>query len=606
MILRRIICAVCIFASFGAAQCQAQQSTGDSISKGDDPRLEQKITLSADGLAISEVVAQLSESAGIKLSAGLNDQDWAVRDRKVIIQVTDMKLADLMRHLASTLRFRWSSGLENGKPTYRLWQDKNARIEEESLRADQDSEQSAQARGKRENALADMVNLGSLSRADADKLKNSDPWRYVLATEPLGRDVADLMTNFSDARGAFVQGTEVGFPVAELPVELQSTVRRIADSYNSLMRSIGDSEDHSALLAKFDKLQITINRRDTKSDILSKDMLGRITIGSGVDSFDIPLFEPSSLMGNALGKAIISLKSGKSKDEVGAQLRGDMLIAANKAQEQKAPTRDITSDPELRARFKLFGASTTATLPVILKTLANAPVQIGPDKVKFNVVSDCFPGGAPAIDSVERTLGEQLEMISNTYGSNWTKAGRVLLFRDKDWFSKRAWAVPEVWLKYWTERAKLNNGLLIEDMAQIADLRDEQLDNTIMTDPMMIRFGAGESARNRHILRLYAALTSAQRTEMAQSKLDVQKLNEEQWELLKAALATKGAAYAAAQMDSQFLRFTQSAPDAVELSYTITYYPNDTDPGVPFKLASGIIITGFSEKSKEVAPTRKE
>ena len=163
-----------------------------------------------------------------------------------------------------------------------------------------------------------------------------------------------------------------------------------------------------------------------------------------------------------------------------------------------------------------------------------------------------------------------------------------------------------MWLKYWTERAKLNNGLLIEDMAQIADLRDEQLDNTIMTDPMMIRLGAGESARNRHILRLYAALTGAQRTEMAQSKLDVQKLNEEQWELLKAALATKGAAYAAAQMDSQFLRFTQSAPDAVELSYTITYYPNDTDPGVPFKLASGIIITGFSEKSKEVAPTRKE
>ena len=605
MIFRRILFAVCFFAAFGVVQCQAQQSTSDSLLKGADPRLEKTISLSADGLPVSEVVDQLSASTEIKLSAGLNDQDWAVRDRKVIVQVTDMKLTDLMRHLASTLRFRWSSGTENGKPTYRLWQDKNARHEEESLRSDQNSEQTAQARGKRENALADMVNLGSLSRADADKLKKTDPWRYVLATEPLGRDVADLMTNFSDARGAFVQGTEAGFSVAELPSDIQRTVRRIAESYNSLIRSIGDADDHSALLAKFDKLQITINRRDTKSDVLSKDMLGRITIGSGADSFDIPLFEPSSPMGNALGKAIISLKSGNSKDEVGAQLRGDMLITANKAHEYEPSTRDITSDPELRAKLKLFGAPTTATLPVLMKTLANIPVQVGQDTVKFNVISDCFPGGAPVIDATQRTLGEQLETISKTYGSNWTKAGHVLLFRDMDWFTKRAWAVPEVWIQYWKQRAKLNNGLLIEDMVQIADLRDEQLDHTIMTDAMMIRLGAGESARNRHILRLYAALTPAQRTQMAQSKLDVRELNEEQWELLKAALATKGAAYAAAQMDSQFLRFAQSAPDAVELSYTITYYPNDTDSGVPFKLTSGIIITGFSEKSKEVVPAKK-
>lgn len=602
MILRRYLYAACALVLLSAGVCVAQQSSNDTLSKDDDPRLQKSMTFSADGLAVSEVLEKLSAEAEVKLSAGLNDQDWAVRDRKIIIYVSDMKLVDLMRHIAATLRFHWSRGSEDGKPTYRLWQDKNARLEEESLRATQDSEQYAQARDARENALADMTNLGSLSRSDADSLKVSDPWRYVLATEPLGRDVADLMTRFSDARGAFVQGTEAGFAVAELPDELQTTVRRIAESYNSLTKSIGDAEDHSNLLAKFDKLQVTINRRSAKSNIVTQDILGQITIGSGADSFDIPLFDPASLIGKALGKAILSLKSGASKDEVGTQLQADMADAAKGADKQRVAARDITSDPELRAKLQLFKTSSTATLPFALKALAMSPIEIGGNKIKFNVISDCFPSGAPVFDAEEKTLGAQLEAIRAAFGSNWTKAGRVLIFRDKDWFVKRAWAIPEVWLKYWADRGRLNNGLLIEDMVQIADLRDEQLDHTIMTDPTMVRIGAGESARNRQILRLYATLTPQQRTEMAQSKLDIGELNDEQWELLKAALATKGAVYAASQRQSQFLRFSQSAPDAVELSYAISYYPNDTDPAVSFKLTSGVVITGFPEAPKEPEP----
>lgn len=604
MNLRRFVFAACIIVLLCAGHCYAQQSSSDALSKDDDARLQKKITFSADGLTVSDILDQLSETTGFKMSAGTNDRDWAVRDRKAIIYVTDMKLSDLMRHLASVLRFHWSRGLEDGKPTYRLWQDKNARMEEESLRAEKDSEQSAQAREKRENALADMVNLSSLSRADADKLKTSDPWRYVLATEPLGRDVADLMTHFSDVRGAFIQGSEASFPVAELPDELQNTARRIAESYNSLLKSIGDSEDHSGLLSQFEKLQITINRRTTQTDILSQDLLGRIAIGSGSDTFDIPLFDPSSEVGKALGKAIISLKGGASKDKVGTQLHSDMLAAAEGAKVRQASVRDTTSDPELRAKVKLFASPATATLSWALKAVAGLSVDIGGSKVKFDVISDCFPSGAPVMDAAEKTLGAQLEVIRSAYGSNWTKAGRVLLFRDKDWFTKRAWAVPEVWLKYWAERGKINDGLLIEDMVQIADLRDEQLDNTIMTDPTMVRIGAGESARNRHILRLYAILTPQQRDQMAQSRLDVNQLNEEQWSLLKSALATKGAAYAAAQVESQFLRFAQSPADAVEMSYTITYYPNETDTAVTFKLASGVVFAGFPEKAKESTPAK--
>jgi len=591
----RLLLLSAIVVALVCALCPIAWSGSEILSKGDDPRLDGKIAFDADGIALSAALDQLSSAAGVVMFAGVDDGDWGVRDRKVIVHVTDMRLGDLMRHLASTLHFHWSRGGEAGKYAYRLWQDKSEREEEESLRSSEDSTQSKQSRDKRENALADMTNLGSLNTLDAARLQTSDPWRYVLATEPLGRDVADLMTSFPEARSAFVQGTEAAFPVAELPPALQDTIKRIAESYDSLAKSIGSTEDHSDLLGRFEKLQITVNRRSrSMEDIVNRSMLGRITIGSGADSFDIPLFDPGSPVGKALGTAIISLKGGASKEAVGKQLQSDMTAAIAALEAAQTSARDITSDPALRAKIKLFDGTAASLLPVTLKVLAA--------KTKLNVVSDYFPSPAPMIDGGERTLGEQLEVIRKAYGSNWTKSGGTLLLRDKDWFAKRAWAVPEVWMKYWADRAKLNNGLVLDDLARIGDLRDEQIDHTIMADSQLVRFGAGEAARNRQILRFYMSLTPEQRNQMAESRLDAGSLGDEQWSALKTALATKGAAYAAVQRGSQFMQLTQSGKDVIE--YRFAYYAAENEPAVTFKLSTGDVYrtpdeVSFPEKPKK-------
>lgn len=577
MVLRRLLLTAAILALL-CALCPAAWSGSEILSNADDPRLDAKIAFDADGIALHAALDQLTANTGVTMIAGLDNDDWSARDRKMIVHVTDMKLGDLMRQLSSTLNFHWSRGGDPGKFSYRLWQDKTERNEEESLRAAEDSTQSKQTREKRENALADMTNLGSLSAADAARLQATDAWRYVLATEPLGRDVADLMTSFPEARGAFVQGKEATFPVAELPLALQNTVKRIAESYDSLARSIGTTEDHADLLSRFEKLQITINRRTRLSeDIVSQSMLGRITIGSGANSFDIPLFDPASPVGKALGTAIISLKQGASKEAVGEQLQKDMTSAIKVSEAAQPAGRDITSDPALRAKYKLFDGTASSLLPVTLKLLAA--------KTKLNVISDYFPSPAPMIDGGERTLGEQLEVIRKAYGSNWTKSGNILVFRDKDWFSKRAWAVPEVWTKYWTDKGKLNNGLILEDLARIGDLRDEQIDHTIMADSQLVRFGAGEAARNRQILRFYMSLSADQRKQLSDSRLDAGSLSDDQWTVLKTALATKGAAYAAVQRGSQFIQLSQSGKAVIE--YQFAYYPAETETAVTFKLSSG-------------------
>ncbi|MCX8052501.1 MAG: hypothetical protein N3B12_01725 [Armatimonadetes bacterium] len=598
-----------IFAATSAGRSQTTTITVDEVlAKGDDQRLEQKVTYHNHGSRILEVLAKLSELTGVTLIAGVDGNDWMVYDRKLIVHVTDMRLVDLMREISSVLRFRWSRDGEAGKWTYRLWQDKEQRAEEESLRSAAESAQSRELREKRENVIADLVNLSSLSEKDAAELKSRDPWRYILATEPLGKDVAEFINAFPEARNALVQGLEATFPASSLPPVLQEAIRRIATSYNSLLHSIGASEDHSALLARFDKLQITINRRRhlEPRDALSKSVLGRITIGSGSDSLDIPLLDPSSRMASALGKAIVALKSGVSKEEVAKQLQVDLAGSIEPPASPSGSARDIASDPALQRKITLFRERTTATLPVTLAALA--------ERAGLNVVSDYFLAKPVLMEPGEKTVGEHLESIRSAYGSNWEKSGSTIRFRDREWFKKRTWEVPQVWIDYWTERGRLNDGLQFSDLVQIANLRDEQIDHTIMLTPSLVNMGVGlnlgpsDGGRNRNILRFYGMLGEDQRTALTTKHLEASKLSDVQWSALQKALAATGSAYAAASKGSQTIRLDQSGTGVTD--YTFYYYPGGNEPPVTFKITTGVAFVTSDDvvfpKKKVVVPAPAE
>lgn len=586
MRLRLSLLVAVFLAAISPAAPAVTITQNEALLKGDDPRLEKSISFDADGITLAEALAGLSADTGVVMNAGQDENDWMVQDRKVIVHVRDMNLRDLMQEMASILRFHWSRAGEQGAFTYRIWQDKVQRDEENSLRAAAEDAQTTQAREKRENALSDMVNLASLSGTDADKLKSSDPWRYILATQPLGGDVANFINSLAGARNAFIQGMETSFPVSVLTPTQQSAVRRIAESYDSLSRSIGIADDHSALLARFDKLQVTINKpmNGTGEDVLTKSLLGRITIGSGTDVLDIPLFDPASVVGKALGSAIVHLQSGASKEQVAKDLQTALEDAA-KTQTVPESVRDISSDPALKTNVKLFDLAVVAPLPQTLKSLAL--------NTKMNVISDYFAGTPPTVASGAKPLGEQLETIRAAYGVNWEKAGNTLRFHDRAWFKKRAWEISQRWIDYWIARGKQNEGLLLDDLVQIGNLRDEQLDHTILCNADLISYGAGEAARNRHILRFYASLSAEQRKPLLDGKLTASSLDDAQWTALQAALATKGAAYAAAQKGSQLVQLTQSAKDVVD--YTFTYYPGGGEPAVTFKLSSGLVYGSTSK-----------
>jgi hypothetical protein len=424
-----------------------------------------------------------------------------------------------------------------------------------------------------------MTNLGTLSRQDAANLADTEPWKYVLASEPLGRDLAKFLSTFPDARNAFLQGTEVSFPVSGLSADLQATVRSIAESYDSLQQRIGASEDHTSLLYKFEKLQVTINRNasTSASGVMAKGLLGGINLGLGTESIYVPIFDPSSDIAKSLGRTIVRLQSGLSKEEVGKLLQAELKSDADVAQ-SSGSGRAITSDSSLKKAIALYDINSVTSLKDTLRLLA--------DKTGLNVISDCLPGKPTVISGGSRSLGEQLETIRSAYGSNWEKTGNTLRFRDSEWFTKRAWEVPRIWMDYWAARGKANNGLLLEDMVQIVRLRDDQIDHTIITDPELAGLSTVEVARNREILRFYASLSYDQQKDMATKSLKVSSISDDQWAILQKALAAKDAAYTAAGKGSQFIQLTQTGTDLID--YKFDYFPGPDEPIVEFKLSSGI------------------
>ncbi|MCE5323818.1 hypothetical protein LLG46_10960 [bacterium] len=549
----------------------------DVLSQSTDVRLDQKVDFDADGLHVSEALGSLAQNTGVPMAAGVNDNDWMVRDRRIIVHVKAMPLRNLMREISSILHFDWITIGSGTELKYAILQTEDQAKEEQSLRDSAVDAQAKQLRTKRENVLAEMSNLGSLGRQDAATLANTDPWKYVLASEPLGRSLAEFLNSSAEARNAFLQGTSASFPVSQLSTELQATVQSMTESYDSLQQRIGASDDHSDLLRKFDKLQVTINRNamTSASAVMAKGLLGSIEVGTADESIFVPVFDPSSSVAKSLGRAIVRLQSGLSKEEVGKLLQSE--LQSNTA-ESGQPERDITSDPSLKRAVALYDKKTTASLADVLKSLA---LRSG-----LNIISDCLPCKAAVIASGSRPLGEQLEIIRKDYGSNWEKSGNTLRLRDSEWFIKRSWEVPRVWIEYWADRGKANNGLLLEDMVQIAKLRDSQIDHTIINSTELAGMRTIEVARNRDILRFYASLNYDQQKDMAMKSLAVSSLSDNQWALLQKALIAKDAEYAFSDKGTQAVQLIQTGTDLID--YKFEFIPGPDMPIVEFKLSSGI------------------
>lgn len=545
-----------------------------------DKRLDKEIDFSVNGASMKDVVDLLSIQAGAEMQAGINENDWLVYDRRIIIQSKKMKIRDIMQNIADTMRFSWVIKNNEGKNAYILYQTESQKNDEIRLRSSNALSIDRKNRNEREKLLAEMNKLISSSQTDIELLKTSDPWKYVIATEPIGKNMVAFLDKFPDAKASFISGSLLRTKVSNLTPEQKDAAKQLVESYHALMMSIRQSEDYSKLLTKFEDFTITINSIPAKEGegVMAESLIGKVILGIKADLIEVPFFDFTSEISRALGNAIIALKSGVDKSIVEKQLQ-TQLSNMNSLGKLEELDQTYKSDKYYNSKVKLFDTSITTQMPNVLRMFA--------EKVKVSVFGEYFPAEPAIFISREQTIGEVLQMISSSFDLVGTKEKDVFSFQNKKYFEKRAYEVPSQWIEYWTARGSLQ-GLLIEDIIRIASqLSDEQLDNTIVRNADLMKMGAGEAVANRYILRLLNQLNSDQVKAIWEGNLIVSSLDEYQWRLLIKALDQIDSSFSKIEKGSQVLKMEEQTSGSID--YTISFIQPNQLP-VEFKFTTKVIF----------------
>lgn len=159
----------------------------------------QRVTYNTKRAPLQKVLSQLSALTGLVLDVGIDNADWQVRDRNVIVSARDIPLANLMESIAGVLRLEWTRGSANG---YRLIADQKIFSEtEEPIRKIKEDSQNL-----RKNQVKKLLN--GLSDPLIEHLDSPDLHKKVNLIFPshehdgeLDVRLDDLLISLSESSG---------------------------------------------------------------------------------------------------------------------------------------------------------------------------------------------------------------------------------------------------------------------------------------------------------------------------------------------------------------------------------------------------------------------
>jgi len=561
-----------------------------------DKRLQQKITYEAKHETVLAIIEALSEKTGVDLRAGINKQDWQVRDRKMSIFAKDTSLASLMNSISRVMKFKWSrEGEDPTKWVYRVYMDRKTLLDAESRKAREEERTRKNEQTKRAGAIQAYSDAATMSPAELEKLKETNPFLYIVGKSNMAGSMGQFFGEAPMVAEAFTTGQPLTVSGANLSPAAQQGLLKSMQSIWKLEQQFSGSRRSSKpfpedLASNLDKVSIRVNRSKEDMQGLMPQMgfmLGDLTMSYGGKDVGVPLIDPDSNMAKMIGKMLLrSQEEGKGIDELADENMGKEFMAAmtkdmKSVQTGEAPP-EHPDDLALHAKVKLKVDG--MKLDDVQAALAKAS--------GLTIVSDSFGWsmgmmGTTKIGEDEQEIRAILDKIEEGYRENWEKHGSTLEFRDREWYRKRAAQIPEAWLEGWRDTLKKTGTLDIGDLAQIAMLTQEQLMVNVINDEALSQtqlfssiFGAREP------LRLYAQFSDAQRTALfSESGLDARSLSPEQWAQLDKAISPRNAAFLQSPDTQITLAATRTAKDK-QFEYKLTATSSDEPKPMEFSFTT--------------------
>ena len=516
----------------------AQSEKTSEVKDTQDLRCAQKVTYEAKRKTALAILDDLSEVTGVTLKAGYNNQDWQVRDRRMNIFAKDIPMNELMNSIARVMKFKWSRSGEKDVWTYRLYEDKQALMEAEKRAALEEERQKQIQAEKIDKILAGLDSIANLSRADLAKIRDENPYLYLVATTGMGTPLKQFLNEAPDVKNALISGSELNLSADYLSPAAQASMGQLIQQTSKLegMMSGRDKTLPSDFESNLGQISIQINRskRMMQSNPMGNFLLGDINLSYPGHSNDIPILDPDSKIAKLTAKMLIkSIEENKSLEDLPKEISLDFMQAVAsdiKSIDSGEAVVEHPDDPGLHVKVKLKPTGTY--LEDIEGALAEAS--------KLPVISDSFgKTRGMGYSDKEVELRDALDDITGKYRYNWEKQFQAIEFRDRDWYKKKLAMVPEAWLEKWRQTFKKTGTLELDDLAEISSLTDEQLNLNIRDDEVLNQIYYGTVMQKRDLLRFYACLSTTQRTEIfTDTGLDLRSLSESQLKLMEPLLVS--------------------------------------------------------------------
>jgi hypothetical protein len=575
----------------------AQESTsGKSVKDIVDVRLDKKVTLAMDAAKLEDVLKSMSESTDINFTAGNNDRDWRVRERRVTVYADDIPVGIIKDELSNLLGYKVSIFGKKDNWSYQYWQDLKAKQLEAELLNAAKVNSANRSMALRESAISSADAALNMSPEEAMKLREKDPWMAYLGGTKSGRGFAKLMSAINQfapvERDLMLRGRQVDISFDNVSPELRAAINDSISggiggfikksamgqldavsptgiTFMSMDQLVGDS---AAGISGFGGMAIITGQIPGVPDMSS---FGMPTNGIPLGMF--PITQGNSMVGSAFADLYFALDEGKSMEEAINDLQTKAsdpnfqaeMMARNSVTEKNPPidpalTRviEITDmRPEIaESQTDLHKAA--AMQSKIIKELSrafDAPVMLE----SFNSAASL----APFIKPGKQPLYEVLIGIEKA-GYIWQFSNGVFCIRPDEWALMRSYEIPEEFVNMYKAILEKQGEFTLDDIANIAyNLTDDQIQNNLISEPdltyalmgLMNPLGSG-----KNILRVYGSLNNQQKAAIKSEKgLSFAKLSNVQWDRLSTVIAEK---IAGAYIVDGSIRLVENAIDTTKES----------------------------------------
>lgn len=508
-----------------------------------DTRLSRKVTLSGARKSVRAILDELTTSTGVVFKAGVNNNDWQVRDRKMCVFAKDVPLVQAMNSISHVMKFKWERKGEDGKWTYRLYMDRRTLLDAEAQKLREDERLREKATQKRKAALESYAGIDSLSPDDIANLRDKDPLLYIYADTGIAGSIGQMFREVPALSEAMAGGEPITMTGADMSANARAGLARMVDSVLKFAQQLEPDTGMPDEPIDPESIIIDINgglARQNEQMMQYIELATLHILFGDSGNINLPLMDPDSAVGRLIGKMLIKCQEGQANiDDIGKQMEADIqnAVISDTKNDYGEPELQHPDDPALKAKVKLTPDGNK--LADVQKALADAS--------SYAVISDSFGKTEGSYDFVkdENELGAVLDRLTKINMYNWDKKASILEFRDREWFNKRSAQIPEATLEGWRQTFKKTGTLDIDDLAEIARLDQAQYNMNVWEDEVLFTPVLNNIIMTcRDMLRLYASLTDYQRAAiLGDAGLDLKDLSPEQYAMAESVIRTRNAKY---------------------------------------------------------------